>query len=236
MMRTFNGQCQKRWSSLFALAVMIGVSPGVTSAHDLYTAFIQHRVQLEVGAQHIDLTLDLTFFEEWSSRERRLMDADKDGRITRAEIEWYLMKLAPALAKQVRLLVGGREVALAELYEPEVDLLGSDQAGPAHHRLRLFLFAPTPSTLGGTNGLVIDDRLWPDAKALVTLQAEGRDGCRLEPEKLADPTLPPAQTGEARVFKVRCLTPPKAQSATQGSARPAITNAISHPSSTPPRP
>ena len=221
---------------MLALAALAVVLPGTTSAHDLYTAFIQHRVQLEVGAQHIDLTLDLTFFEEWSSRERRRMDADADGRITRAEIEGYLRKHAPALAKQVRLLVGGREVPLAELYEPEVDLLGSDQAGPAHHRLRLFFFAATPSALRGTNNLEIEERLWPDAKALLTLQAEGHDGCRLEAEKLADPSLPPAQPDEARVFKVHCLKPPKAQPETQRSARSGPTNANSLPTSTPPRP
>lgn len=236
MIWTFNDPCRKSWSSLFALVAMVVALPANTSAHDFYTAFIQHRVQLEVGAQHIDLTLDLTFFEEWSSRERRRMDADKDGRITRTEIESYLRKHAPALARQVRLLVAGREVPLAVLYEPEVDLLGSTQSGPGHHRLRLFFFAPTPSALRGADNLVIEDRLWPDAKALVTLQAEGRDGCTLEPEKLADPSMPPLQPGEARVFKVRCPKPPKAQPATQGSARPAITNATSLPASTPPRP
>jgi len=82
----------------------------------------------------VDLTVDLTFFEEWSSRERRKMDADTNGRIARVEVERYLQKLAPELAKQVRLLVAGHEVPLVSLYEPEVDLLGSDKAGPATGR------------------------------------------------------------------------------------------------------
>ena len=229
-----NARWWSRSSALFALASLALTLAREAAAHDLYTKFIQHRVQVEVGAQHIDLTVDLTFFEEWSSRERRQMDADRDGRITRAEIEWYLGKNAPALAKQVKLLVSGHELPLAELYEPEVDLLGSDQAGPGHHRLRLFFFARPPVSLRANDRLVIEDRLWPDTRALVTVQAEGRDGATLEPEKLTDPSFPPAQPGEARVFSVRCLQPPKAPPDKQGSAHVALTNATPHP--TPSRP
>ena len=53
---------------LFAVLV---ISPQhVATAHDLFTAYIQHSITLTVGARDTDLELDLTFFEEWSARER----------------------------------------------------------------------------------------------------------------------------------------------------------------------
>lgn len=195
--------------------------PREASAHDFFTAYIQHQVQLTVGARHLDLTVDLTFFEEWSAHERRLMDANGDGRITHAELDSYLKKLAPELARQVRVRVTGRDLALASLYEPEVDLLGNDKVGPGHHRLRLHFFAPTPPGLRATDAIVIEDRLWPEAKALATLQAEGHDGCALEPEMPSDLGLAPARPGEAQRFTFRCLKPPTAPSAAGEAARPA---------------
>jgi hypothetical protein len=161
-----------------------------------------------VGARYIDLVLDLTFFEEWSARERALMDADTNGRITRSELESYVKKLAPQLATQVQLCVGGREFTPVPLYDPEVDLLADDKVGPAHHRLRLFFFLPTPANLGPNSEIVVEDRLWPDAKGLGTLQAEGHDGCTLEAQKPGEPAFNPARPGEARLFRFRCVKPP----------------------------
>ena len=206
-----------------------------TPAHDLYAAFVQHRVRMEVGAQHIDLTLDLTFFEEGSMRERQRMDSDKDGRIARSEIEAYLMKNRSVLANRIKLLVAGREVPLAELYEPEVDLLGSNRTAPAHHRLRLYFFASTPSTLRAGDSLVVEDRLRPEAKALITLDGAAADGGKIEAEKPVDPACAPAGPDEARIFKFRCLTPPEAASAKDVS-RTISTNAVSSQPTTSPRP
>ena len=57
------------------------------AAHDLFAAYIQHSVRLTVGARYCDVEVDLTFFEEWSARERAAMDADANRRITRSEAE-----------------------------------------------------------------------------------------------------------------------------------------------------
>ena len=209
--------------SWLLFAVLVISLQHVATAHDLFTAYIQHSVILTVGARYTDLEVDLTFFEEWSARERAAMDADGNGRIARSEVEAYVKKLAPALAQAVKLRVAGQEVALAPLYTPEVDLLGNHQAGPAHHRLRLFFFAPTPTPLRANDEIVVEDRLWPTAKGLGMLQAEGRDDCALETEKTRDPGLAPAQAGEARLFKVRCLKPPKVKPGMPASS-PTSTN------------
>ena len=195
---------------LLFIGMMLSL-PQLAAAHDLFAKYIQHNVNLSIGARYIDLDVDLTFFEEWSARERAAADADANGRITRSEVEAYVKKLAPELARQVTLRVAGNELALAPLYAPEVDLLGNDQVGPAHHRLRLFFFAPIPTPFRANDDIVIEDRLWPTASGLGRLQAEGRDDCVLEPEKTSDPGFAPAQPGEARLFRARCLKPPKAK-------------------------
>jgi hypothetical protein len=187
---------------------MIG-GPRDSAAHEQLAAFVQHRILLTVGERYIDLSLDLTFFEEWSAQERRAMDADGDGRITRPESESYLKKLAPALAQQLKLRVAGRELDLVPLYDPELDLLGSSQIGPAHHRLRLWFFGSTPATLRAGDEIVVEDRLWPQAKALGSLQVEGRDGYALEAATPGDPGLAAARPGEARLFHARCLKAPR---------------------------
>jgi hypothetical protein len=187
---------------------LIAGGPRDLAAHESLAACVQHRIHLTVGQRYIDLTLDLTFFEEWSARERRAMDADGDGRITRSESESYLKRLAPALAQQLKLRVGGRAVDLVPLYEPELDLLGSSQTGPAHHRLRLWFFGSTPPALRAGDEIVVEDCLWPQAKALRTFQLEGHDGFALEMIKARDPGFAPTGPGEARLFHARCLKTP----------------------------
>ena len=162
----------------------------------------------------MDVTLDLTFFEEWSTRERRIMDADATGSISQAELESYVRKLAPQVAKSLKLSFAGRDLPLVPLYDPEVDLLANHKVGEAHHRLRLFLFAPTPMLHEGDK-IVIEDHLWPAAKALLTSQAEGRDGCRLTAEASVDAGSGITRPDGAHVFKFRCLKPPVEQSAGQ---------------------
>jgi hypothetical protein len=223
---SFPGSRGRRRSVWLAVVLLAGLAIGLrrdAAGHDLLGAYVQHRVHLSVGARHIDLTLDLTFFEEPSARERRVMDADANGHITRSELESYVRRLAPQLAEQVDLRAAGRDVPLVPLYNPEIDLLGNNKSGLARHRLRLFFFASTPTALRADSEIVVVDRLWPDTRALGTFQAEGRDGCALETEKTSDPSFAPASKGVARLFKVRCLKPPTAHAGVPGLSR---TNAI----------
>jgi hypothetical protein len=229
---TFQSSRDRRGSAWVVALLLAGAaigSPRYAAAHDLFAAYIQHSVSLTVGARHIDLTLDVTFFEEPSARERVVMDADANGFIARSELESYARKLAPQLAQQVSLRVAGQTLPLVPLYTPEIDLLGQDKVGPAHHRLRLFFFASTPRTLRAGADIVVEDRLWPDTKALGTLQAEGRDGCALETQKTSDPSFEPASGGEARLFKVRCLKPPAAPASGPGLSPTNTTGTASKP-------
>lgn len=58
------------WPAWLLCAGIIISLQHLATAHDLFAAYIQHRVLLTVGARYSDLEVDLTFFEEWSARER----------------------------------------------------------------------------------------------------------------------------------------------------------------------
>jgi hypothetical protein len=189
-------------------------------AHEVLVQYLQHRVALTLGARHVDVTVELTFFEDGSEHEREHMDANGDGRLSRAETDAWLRQLEPRLAEAITLRVDGRPVSLIPLRAPELDLLGDWRVGRGHHRLTLFFFASTPADLAPGAEVVVEDRLWPKVRALVALRVEGRDGARLEAVPFGDSLLPPARDGEPRTFKARVLTPPRAAPAAELSRKP----------------
>lgn len=202
-----------RWGYTVFIALLAAGSPVPLAAHDLLAAYLQHGVHLKVGARHIDLTLDLTFFEQPSVRERRLMDTNADGRVTHSELDAYLKRRTPELQKQVKLKVAEREVALVPLYDPEIELTSDQTSALPHHRLRLSFFAATPPGLNANDEIQVEDQLWAGVKSLVTLQAEGADGCQLLPETQvrdhAGSNLPKA----VGWLTFRCVKPPTPRSA-----------------------
>jgi len=176
--------------------------------HEVLGSCVQHAIYLTAGAQHMDVALDLTFFEEWSKRECQAMDTDGNGAITRPEQEAYLKRIGADMCNQVKLLVARRELPLALLYSPEIELLANNRVGPAHHRLRPFFFVTTPPGLRVGDEIVVEDRLWPQAKALATIAVEGRDGFVLKAGDIKAPAIPSARPREARAFRVHCLKAP----------------------------
>lgn len=219
---------------LFLLVWLAGGLQMPLAAHEFFSTCIQHSVHVAVGAKHIDVKLDLTFFEEWSARERAAMDQDGNGNITRPEVAAYQKRWAAQLVKQVKLFVAGQELPLILLYDPEVDLLGHQTTDRAHHRLRLSLFVATPAGLRANDQLVIEDQLWPDAKVLPTLEAEGRDDCKLTTEiSLAGKTVV-VPGAESRRFIFRCVKPPRAAAAKTTSTLPAEATVVRNQTQPPP--
>jgi len=183
--------------------------PRVAEAHALFAAYVQHGVNVKLDAQHLDVTVNLTFFEEWSAKERQAMDKDGNGRISRSEVDLYVKELAPRISKQLKLRVGGREISLALLYDPEIDLLGEDKVGPGHHRLHLLFFALSSVGLHQGDVITVEDSLWPKAKALGTVQVECGDGGAFESKQVGDFDSISERPNEPIRFTLRCLQPPK---------------------------
>jgi hypothetical protein len=193
-------------------------------AHDVLAGFLQHRVEVRVGARHIDVTLQVTFFEDGSEHEREHMDRNADQRISAGERQEYVQAMTASWEQGVRLRVAGATVPLLTLFPPELDLLGQENVGRGHHRLTLHFFARTPPGLTQGADVTVEDRLWPAVRALVELQAEGRDGARVEALPPADSIQPAARPGEARNFTARIRVPPP-----RAAPPPAASSAPAHP-------
>lgn len=208
------------WGRLVLMALLGG--PLAAEAHGNLAGYIQHVVHLQVDEKHVDITVYLTFFEELSARERAVMDANKDGRITRPEADAYRSKSAPEWHKQVKLLVAGREVTLIPLYDPEIELTSDQTAALAHHRLRLSFFAATPSGLKADDEILVEDHLWPGVKSLAAPKTEGAGGCQFMPETQSQKDREDGPSQAVRRFRFRCVTPPvaNASSATSHGSPP----------------
>ena len=147
------------------------------------------------------------------------MDTDGDGFVSTAERESYLKQLAPTLAQQVTLRVAGKRLSLTPLYEPELDLAEASTSKLSHHHLKFILFTTTPMDLKSGNEIVVEDRLWPAAKFLGSIRAEGRDGCKLE----SDATWTPVTTNHVRIAAtatVKCLEAPRKPANSAADATP----------------
>jgi hypothetical protein len=190
-------QWQRRWIWILGLLTVLQTG----WAHDLFAEYVRHHVRLQAQSNHIDLTLELTFFEESSARERQQMDLNGDGRVLKSELRAYVRALSGALTNKVNLCLGGKPLSLIPLYAPEIDLLGYHGLGHAHHRLTLYYFAVLPPEVGDGAVLEVSDRLWSGQPALMTAEAAGAGGFSLRPVIVTDPMIARLREDESRVIR-----------------------------------
>jgi hypothetical protein len=183
------------------------VLSGGVRAHDVFTAYVHHRITLRAAADHLEVKFELTFFEESSAQERRLMDVNGDGQIERGELESYAKGLSGRWTNAPSVLLGAERLRVVPLYDPEVDLLGVEGVGWAHHRLVLRHFVPGAPALAVGDELRVEDFYWPSWPALAVVQGETAEDVeiRLRPEVLRDAILAPVRDGETREFRVRVV-------------------------------
>jgi hypothetical protein len=178
-------------------------------AHEAFANYIWHRVELKADARHFDVTVELTFFEEWSARERVRMDLDGDGRIGRTELVNYTRQLADSVKTQLDVLIAGRRLALVPLYDPEVDLLTRDEVGRWHHQLTLRFFATLPKVLAGEAEVVVEDRLWLEAPRLGELKVASDAREQLKADPVSDRAPMPSGSGVAAPLRFTARYAPR---------------------------
>jgi hypothetical protein len=188
----------------FVIGLLLAGAP-LAWAHDFLTGFIQHRADLTLGAKHIDVTLRLTFFEDGSEHERRHIDTNGDGRVSRQEASAYVEKLEQTLGDEVTLDVDGRSVSLMTLYPPELDLLGNNRVGRERHVLTLYLFGTTPSPLRADSAICVKETLWTEFRAITSLDVIGKDGAQL---KACPVVSRSAESRQPLSFTARVVKPP----------------------------
>ncbi len=167
--------------------------------HGVLSAQIEHHVKVVVATTHVDLAIDLTFHGDHALVERRRMDADRDGRISKSELTTYLGQMT-GLEKRVQLQAEGRELEVVQLYDPELSLLENDRAGSHPLTLRLFYFTRLPRGLRSGRVFELAERLWSRAPAFFSMETHGREGVR--PAVIS--TGPPfREGGMSRIFRIR---------------------------------
>lgn len=187
---------RRMWFAVLS-ALLFALFLRPVEAHTTLRDFIQHRAAITVGSRNIDVSLELTFYEDCSVKERRRMDADGDGRVEDAEVAAYLAREAGRFAEALSLGIDGRPLELLPLFDPQIDLQGDSRVTPHFHVLRLDYFVRTPEWGGAASVLELKDGLWAGEKALRSLEVEGKDGVRAA-------VLSADATGASRV---RCEAP-----------------------------
>lgn len=174
------GAGARAWFLMAGLVTLLsGVGPRALG-HENLGCQIQHLARMEAGATNLDLTLELVFHETASLAERRRMDRNRDGRITREELRQYARELAPDLERGLGLSVDGRQADLVMLHDPRIDLRDVEVVVPSPHVLTVRMFARTPPHFREGSRLRIRDGLWPAIPGVHVVEGRGRDGVRIE--------------------------------------------------------
>jgi len=187
------------------------------NAHTVLMDCVQHRVALTVDRANIDVDVELIFGEWQSLLQRRQMDRNGDETITVEERAAYERFLAATLIKPLSVSVDGRRLDVIPLYDPAIELGGSNKTSLTGHRVRLSYFARTPSWIQSGSRITLSDGLWTKQPALSFLNVTGQDGVRLVIED-SGWTLSPQGTGGPRLMQTRCAT-------AVGPAAPMVTDA-----------
>ncbi len=191
-------------------SVLLALSCPVTvSAHQLLGDCVQHRVFLTVDPVNIDIEVELTFTDMRAMAERRRLDRDHDWSINAEEVSHYAARLEGLGPEPFGVAIDGRALRVVPLYDPQVELRAGRQVAPAPLALRLFYFARTPEWLKPGSQVVLTDRLWPEAPAILAMAVNGRDGVRMATLP-TDPFSSALHKGSGRELRAQCLAVPEA--------------------------
>ena len=143
--------------------------------HGVLGRVVQHHIVATAGASHLDVTVELTFHSVFAQRERRRLDADGDGLIQAEETRRYLDEILGTLEAGLWISAGTREIDLATLHPPELDLLENEAAGAHPLRVRASYVARLDEGLRRAGPVDLEDRLWPEAPALCSLEVRTQE-------------------------------------------------------------
>jgi hypothetical protein len=156
--------------TLCLVAVLFAIFSPDTRAHSLLTDHVEHRMTVTADRRNIDIHLELTFHDMRSLLERRRIDADRNGIITRVEANRYLAAMADTLEDGIIVTCAGTRLNAAFLDDPQLDLENDLGTLGARHLLRLSWFVRTPPDMS-SDRFEIEDRLWSAAAASCTAGA-----------------------------------------------------------------
>ena len=143
--------------------------------HGVLGRVVQHHIVATVGASHLDVTVELTFHSVFAQRERRRLDADRDGLIQEGEARRYLDQILGSLEAGLWMTSGDREIDFTTLHPPELDLMGNEAAAAHPLRVRASYVARLDERLRRAGPVDLEDQLWPEAPALCSLEVRNQE-------------------------------------------------------------
>lgn len=159
------------------VAISLLFFPSGAFAHADLSEYVQHEATLDAHGEYIDITLQLTFFDELAEARRRSLDRDGNGDISPEEQTALKKALLLEAEKAIVLQADGTGVELVSRFDPEIECAVPGSGG-AHLRfvIRLHFFAERPPLPAGGVSLELTDGLLGDIPAMASLRVTGKDG------------------------------------------------------------
>ncbi len=165
-----------RW----VMAIWFAIHCGLAMAHSTLSAYVQHDVLLEASKDYLDLTVQLTFFDDEAEARRDALDVNGDGDFSAEERSVFKEALLAEAEKALLLHVAGTRVELVSRFDPEIECT-VPPGGEAHLRfdIRLHFFADLPALPDGKAALEVHDSLFADVPAMASLRVAAKDGIQI---------------------------------------------------------
>ena len=205
MMRiNYLSPCHRLFMHCGWFAVMACFAAPCALAHTSLERYARESVCISVGAGNIDVRIQFSFPAVLSLAERKLMDQDGDGKISKTEIVAYLNGVQARAEQLLRMSIDGQAVPLIALEDPVLDLQDAPGVEAHPHELRLACFARVPKTFGVGSTVALDSGLWTDAPLMVAVSTEGADGIRLYTVGTQGLRQPSTSGSIFRIIEARC--------------------------------
>ena len=165
-----------RW----VMAIGLALPCGFAMAHSTLSAYVQHDVLLEASKTYLDLTVQLTFFDDEAEARRDALDVNGDGDFSAEERAAFKKALMAEAEKALLLHVDGAALELVSRFDPEI-ACAVPPGGEAHLRfeIRLHFFADLPALPDGKAALEVHDSLYADVPAMASLRVAAKDGIQI---------------------------------------------------------
>ena len=154
---------QRGWVLATAAAALLwGIAAGRAAGHPINMSCVEHRFQVRVAPDKIDVAVFLRYYEFPSMTQRRRMDLDRDGTVADAEITAYGKEIDDELARLLVLVVNGQRLRLRSSYPPVIDLEDDCRVVPCHHVQWSLFSAPVAVPAGRPASVSFETKAFPD--------------------------------------------------------------------------
>ena len=173
-------------------------------AHTSLEHYVRESLFISVGTENVDVKIQFSFPASLSLVERKFMDQDGNGTLSKEEQGNYLKNIQARAEKQLRFSINGQSTMLIPLEEPVLDLQDTQKIEAHPHELRLAYFARLPQTFGVGGTFTLDSGLWPDMPLLISVSFEGEEGIRFQMLGKQGLRQPSTNDTSSSVIEARC--------------------------------